>query len=293
MNSTCTCFKNWNVCDYVTRELYPWFQSASDSVLTGSGSLLSGQSGSNSSLSNHNHVNNRNFLHSGSPPSLPSKPPVGGYGKPNLAPKPPGIAPNISGKPSPPPKKQVVNGTLRNKDRPPVTRAHSMRVPRSPPVAPPQGLPFPPTTKNLGSYRGGNSGLPSFHQSQDSLHQYRSNPPPPPRTATLPSNLSHHGTKSAAPQPPPPSTPPPSTPYSGPIRSGMSPSLKPPVARPPPPPLRMLGGGVNPPQCPPPPPPTSAPPPPPHRTFPAPPPSLQTRLAPAVSTLNDHFMLNC
>ncbi|GFG33954.1 hypothetical protein Cfor_07504 [Coptotermes formosanus] len=257
--------------------------SASDSVLTGSGSLLSGQSGSNSNFSNHNHVNNRSFLHSGSPPSLPSKPPVGGYGKPNLAPKPPGIAPNISNKPSPPPKKQVVNGTLRNTDRPPVTRAHSMRVPRSPPVAPPQGLPFPQSTKNLGSYRGGNSGLPSFHQSQDSLHQCRANPPAPPRTATLPSNLNHHGTKSAAPQPPPPSTPPPSTPYSGSSRSGIAPPLKPPVARPPPPPpFRILGGAVNPPQCPPPPPPTSAPPPPPHRTSPAPPPSLQTRLAPAV-----------
>jgi len=259
----------------------PMPTSASDSVLTGSGS--SGQSGSNSSFSNHNHVNNRSFLHGGSPPCLPSKPPAGGYGKPNLAPKPPGIAPNVSSKPSPPPKKQVVNGTFRNTDRPPVTRAHSMRVPRSPPVAPPQDLPFPPTTKNLGSYRGGNSGLPSFHQSQDSIHQCRANPPPPPRTATLPSNLSHHGTKSAAPQPPPPSTPPPSTPYSGSSRSGMASSLKPPVARPPPPPLRILGGGVNPPQCPPPPPPTSAPPPPPHRTSPAPPPpSLQTRLAPAV-----------
>lgn len=255
--------------------------SASDSVLTGSGLLMSGQSGSNSNFSNHNHMNNRSFLHSGSPPSLPSKPPVGGYGKPNLAPKPPGIA-HISSKPSPPPKKQVVNGTVRNTDRPPVIRAHSMRVPRSPPVAPPQGLPFPPSTKNLGSYRGGNSGLPSFHQSHDSLHQCRANPPPPPRTATLPSNLNHHGTKAAAPQPPPPSTPPPSTPYSGSSRSGMAPPMKPPVARPPPPPLRILGGGVNPPQCPPPPPPTSAPPPPPHRTSPAPPPSLQTRLAPAV-----------
>jgi len=260
----------------------PMPTSASDSVLTGSGSL-SGQSGSNSSFSNHNHVNYRSFLHGGSPPSLPSKPPVGGYGKPNLAPKPPGIAPNISSKPSPPPKKQVVNGTFQNTDRPPVIRAHSMRVPRSPPVAPPHGLPFPPATKDLGSYRGGNSGLPSFHQSQDSIHHCRANPPPPPRTATLPSNLSHHGTKSAAPQPPPPSTPPPSTPYSGSSRSGVAPYLKAPVARPPPPPLRILGGGVNPPQCPPPPPPTSAPPPPPHRTSPAPPPpSLQTKLAPAV-----------
>ncbi|XP_021913885.1 WAS/WASL-interacting protein family member 2-like isoform X2 [Zootermopsis nevadensis] len=253
--------------------------STSDSVLTGSSSALNVRTGSNSTFNNHDHVNNRSFLHSGGPPSLPSKPPVGGYGKPNLAPKPPGIAPNaasITNKPSPPPKKLIVNGTVGNTNRPPVTRAQSMRVPRSPPVAPPQGPPFPPSTKNLGNYRGGNSVLPSFHQSQDSLHQYRTNPPPPPRTATLPSNLSHHGLKSSAPQPP-------ATPSSGFHRSGMAPPPRPPVARPPPPPFRSLGGGVNPPLCPPPPPPTSAPPPPPHRTSPAPhPPSAQTRLAPAV-----------
>jgi len=256
----------------------PMPTSASDSVLTGSGSL-SGQSGSNSSFNNHNHANIGSFLHGG-PPSLPSKPPAGGYGKPNLAPKPPGI---ISRKPSPPPKKQIVNGTFQNTDRPPVIRANSMRVPRSPPVVPPQGLPFLPTPKDLGSYHGGSSGLPSFHQSQDSIHQCRANPPPPPRNAMLSSNLSHPGTKSAAPQPPPPPTPPPSAPHSGSSKSGVASSLKPPVARPPPPPLRILGGGVNPPQCPPPPPPSSAPPPPPHRTSPAPPPpSSQTKLAPAV-----------
>ncbi|XP_069683690.1 WAS/WASL-interacting protein family member 1-like isoform X2 [Periplaneta americana] len=260
--------------------------SASDSVLTGSGSLLGGRSGSNS-FNSHDQVNNRSFLHGGGgPPSLPSKPPVGGYGKPNLAPKPPGIAPNttnISSKPSPPPKKQVVNGAAGITNRVPVTRAHSMRVPRSPPVAPPHGPPFPPSSKNLGNYRGGgNAGLPSFHQSQDSLHQYRTNPPPPPRTATLPSNLNHHGMKPAAPQPPP-STPPPPTPSSGSNRPGVAPPMRPPVARPPPPPSRPMGSAVNPPLCPPPPPPTSAPPPPPHRTSPAPPPpSLQTRLAPAV-----------
>ncbi|PSN29329.1 hypothetical protein C0J52_19953 [Blattella germanica] len=255
--------------------------SASDSVLTGSTSSLNSRSGI---TSNHEQANNRSFLHGGSggPPSLPNKPPVGGYGKPNLAPKPPGIAPNSTStpsKPSPPPKKQMMNGAAGNGGRVPVTRAQSMRVPRSPPVAPPQGPPFPPSSKNLGNYRGGNSGLPSFHQSQDSLHQYRTNPPPPPRTATLPSNLNHHGTKPVAPQPPP--TPPPPTP--GYHRPGVAPPLRPPVVRPPPPPSRPFGSVVNPPLCPPPPPPTSAPPPPPHRTSPAPPPpSLQTRLAPAV-----------
>ncbi|KAJ9575731.1 hypothetical protein L9F63_007377, partial [Diploptera punctata] len=249
--------------------------SASDSILTGGNSR-------NSYNSNEQQSNNKNFLHSGGnnsgPPSLPSKPPVGGYGKPNLAPKPPVMGPNSGGKPSPPPKKQFINGAAGNATRVPVTRAQSMRVPRSPPVAPPQGPPFPPSSKNLGSYRGGNSGLPSFHQSQDSLHQYRTNPPPPPRTATLPSNLNHHGIKPIAPQPPP-STPPPPTPGSG----HRPPPLRPPVARPPPPPSRPFGA-VNPPLCPPPPPPISAPPPPPHRTSPAPPPpsSIQTRLAPAV-----------
>lgn len=95
------------------------------------------------------------------------------------------------------------------------------------------------------------SGLPSFHQSQDSLHYKGSNPPPPPRTATLPPNFH----KPTAPAPPPPTNRP-----------------RPPVARPPPPPTRPV-----PPHVPPPPPPTAAPPPPPHRTapvkaFPPPPP---------------------
>ncbi|XP_066997525.1 WAS/WASL-interacting protein family member 2 isoform X2 [Anabrus simplex] len=230
--------------------------SASDSVLTGA----------NRSGSNNSYGSQTSMANSGGPPSLPSKPPVGSYGKPNLAPKPPG-------KPSPPPKKCVLNGSLGNTNRVPVTRAQSMRVPRSPPVAPPSGPTFP-TSKDLGSYRGGSSGMPSFHQSQDSLH-FRTNPPPPPRTATLPSNLNHHGLKAAAPLPPP-STPPPPAPNTRLIR--------PPVTRPPPPPPSRAGA-VNPPMCAPPPPPTSAPPPPPHqRTTPAPPPppSLQTRLAPAV-----------
>ncbi|CAG2066718.1 unnamed protein product, partial [Timema podura] len=79
-------------------------------------------------------------------PSLPSKPPVGGYGKPNLAPKPP----ITLHKPSPPVKKLMINGGV---PRPTVTRAQSMRVPRSPPVAHPADPP------DLGTY----GALPSFH----------------------------------------------------------------------------------------------------------------------------------
>ncbi|XP_049957199.1 WAS/WASL-interacting protein family member 2-like [Schistocerca serialis cubense] len=219
--------------------------SASDSVLqTGSGRFNTGVQSSGNG-----------------PPSLPSKPPVGSYGKPNVAPKPPSA--NSPGKPSPPPKKLVMNGS-----RPSVTRAQSMRVPRSPPVAPPLPV-FPPAGKELTSYQKGTMVPPAFHQSQDSLHRYRTNPPPPPRTATLPSNLSGHSMKSVAPLPPP-STPPPPAPTVRPPR--------PPQTRPPPPPSRMGA-----PQCPPPPPPTTAPPPPPHRTTPAPPPpSSQARQAPSI-----------
>ncbi|XP_063228190.1 uncharacterized protein LOC134534089 [Bacillus rossius redtenbacheri] len=220
-----------------------------------------------SSDSVHAGMSNNSGMSSRQPPSLPSKPPAGGYGKPNLAPKPP----STLSKPSPPPKKVMMNGGV---GRPMVTRAQSMRVPRSPPVAPSTEPPFPPSSKEFGSYRG--TGLPSFHQSQDSLHHQRShlhpNPPPPPRTATLPSNLNHHGMKQPAPPPP----------------LLMRPGIRPPVTRPPPPPSR-LGSNILPPVCPPPPPPTTAPPPPPYRTAPAshvpPPQPPQTRLAPAVPSL--------
>lgn len=97
--------------------LFSWLQSTSDSVLTERSQRTA--------------------------PVLPNKPPVGGYGKPNLAPKPPGMAPNPPStapntsqtRPSPPSKK-VANGG----PRPAVSRAQSMKVPRSPPVAPPSGI---------------------------------------------------------------------------------------------------------------------------------------------------------
>ncbi|KAK7792123.1 hypothetical protein R5R35_009653 [Gryllus longicercus] len=225
--------------------------SASDSVLTG-GSRSDGLNVSGS----HSHL-----VGSASPPTLPSKPVIN-HGKPNVAPKPPGVAPN---RPSPPPKKQTMNGSGRT----PVTRTQSMRVPKSPPVAPPIGPVFP-AGKELGK------GPMAFHQSQDSLH-CRTNPPPPPRTNTLPSNLNHHGGQKAF-APLPPSAPPPPAPVNR--------FMRPPGTRPPPPPIRV-GGPMNPPPGPPPPPPPVAPPPPPphhHRNSPAPPPppaALQTRLAPA------------
>ncbi|XP_046390535.1 WAS/WASL-interacting protein family member 1-like isoform X2 [Ischnura elegans] len=211
----------------------------------------------------------------GNPP-LPSKPPVSSYGKPNVAPKPPGAPrpPPPSAKPSPPPKSPGNSHPPPSlPSRPPsVTRAQSMRAPRSP-----GPLPSP----ELGDFRG-----PRF-QSQDALHHMSSAAPPPPpapsfppppRTATLPSNLNGlqqanggvlHA-KGAAP-PPPPSCPPAAslghrTAPAPPQYARPSP-LRAPLTRPPPPPR-----SVNPPLCPPPPPPTSAPPPPPHRTNPAPPP---------------------
>ncbi|KAL0267984.1 UNVERIFIED_CONTAM: hypothetical protein PYX00_010091 [Menopon gallinae] len=200
------------------------------------------------------------------PPVLPSKPPVGGYGKPNVAPKPPvakepvspnqstlhpsiggslqtlndnraGSSQNLSSldqlnKPSPPPKKISVNG------RPGVNRAQSMRAPRSPPVAPTTTPPFPPNAKqNLVKNQS------SLHQSQDSLNSRNLLAS---KTGTLPHNFIQKVAQL------PPNTPPPPTPT-------QSTPTRPPVSRPPPPPSR-------------PPAPSAPPPPPPHRTGHAPPP---------------------
>ncbi|XP_071445968.1 WAS/WASL-interacting protein family member 2-like isoform X2 [Hetaerina americana] len=229
-------------------------------------------SASDSTLSNSSPVT---AVKKANNPPLPSKPPVSSYGKPNVAPKPPGAPrpPPPSAKPSPPPKSPG------NSHPPPslpsrghsVTRAHSLRAPRSP-----GPLPSP----ELGDFRG-----PRF-QSQDALHYVASamppppapSFPPPPRTATLPSNLNGlqqtnggvpHA-KGAAP-PPPPLCPPAASlghrTVPAPPQYARPSPLRAPLTRPPPPPR-----SVNPPLCPPPPPPTSAPPPPPHRTNPAPPP---------------------
>ncbi|KAI4479862.1 hypothetical protein M0804_010601 [Polistes exclamans] len=70
-----------------------------------------------------------------------------GFGKPTLAPKPPSTAPQ---KPSPPPKKLSLTSSGS------VSRAQSMRLPRSPPVL----APTPP----------------SLHQSQDCLNEPQSRP---------------------------------------------------------------------------------------------------------------------
>lgn len=62
-------------------------------------------------------------------------PPPGGYGKPNVAPKPPSVRPAV------PTKKSTLTVSSTNlvtsvDGRNQVTRAHSMRIPRTPPVAP-------------------------------------------------------------------------------------------------------------------------------------------------------------
>ncbi|CAB3381542.1 Hypothetical predicted protein [Cloeon dipterum] len=159
-------------------------------------------------------------------PSLPSKPPVGGHGKPNYAPRPPGQY-KTAPKPSPPPKStnamQVGNGPPSLPSRPPsVGRAHSMRTPRSPSA---DSSPSP----ELGDYRAH-----QHFQSQEGLHH----------------QVSNGLRKAAAPPPPPPGSgrnPPPPPPA----------KAKPPSAKPPPPPL---GARATPPVLPPPPPPTAAPP---------------------------------
>lgn len=103
-------------------------RSNSTTSLNSSSSLAQ----NNGWINNSNNINNNNNNSSNNNISgvnrTVSKAPPGGYGKPNVAPKPPGI--NTTSKPSPPPKK-VVNG------RPTVTRAQSMRAPKSPPIAPP------------------------------------------------------------------------------------------------------------------------------------------------------------
>lgn len=168
------------------------------------------------------------------PPVLPSKPPAGGYGKPNVAPKPP-----VSREPSSPNQSSLHSGsnslggssqTLNdfrgaggssqnlsnfsqndqaNKPSPPpkkislngrpgVNRAQSMRAPRSPPVAPTTNPPFPPNSKH---YLVKNQS--SLHQSQDSLNNRNFSAS---KTGTLPHNFQQ---KMA---PMPPSIPPPPTP---------------------------------------------------------------------------------
>lgn len=187
--------------DYNDCIIFAEFQSASDSILTSS------YSANNTS----SRPNNCSLI-------LPNKPPAGGYGKPNVAPKPP-IAkepspPQISfihqqnssadysgndqsssqteqGKPSPPPKKISLNGRIG------VNRAQSMRISKSPPVAPTTSPPFPPNYKqNLVKNQN------STHQSQDALNGKNLGVS---KTGTLPHNFQKMALF-------PPNIPPPPTP---------------------------------------------------------------------------------
>ncbi|XP_011300309.1 verprolin-like isoform X2 [Fopius arisanus] len=127
--------------------------------------------------------------------SSPELTKMGGFGKPTLAPKPPGQSPAIiSGsstlqKPCPPPKKLDL---LRGGG---VSRAQSMRLPRSPPVLAPNSS--------------------SLHQSQDCLNETHQRPmnrvlrPPVARPPSPPTSRNPSGASNATPvmrtAPPPPS----------------------------------------------------------------------------------------
>lgn len=120
------------------------------------------------------------------PSSLAPEPPVSkGFGKPMLAPKPPPPPLGAPQKPSPPPKKlNLLSG-------PSVSRAQSMRLPRSPPVL----APTPP----------------SLHQSQDCLNETQHRPinrvlrPPIARPPSPPTSKSGPGPSVTRVAPPPPS----------------------------------------------------------------------------------------
>ncbi|KAL4131163.1 hypothetical protein QTP88_008506 [Uroleucon formosanum] len=173
----------------------------------------------------------------GSVPSLVSDnvagrgPPPGGYGKPNVAPKPPSIRPAV------PTKKSTLTVSSTNlvasaDGRNLVSRAQSMRIPKTPPVAPNSQ---PPQFNNMTI--SSKNQLPSFHQSQDSILRSSSNPPPNGQwgSRTL-RPIKHPNTR-----PPPP-----------PIKA----PLNPPVCAPPPPPPPHRSG--------PPPPPPNVPP---HKSY--------------------------
>lgn len=216
-----------------------------------------------SSGNSYEQYHHNNGGYNGSAPPTPSSAPMSirpiiSHGKPNLAPKPPPQGPQgLPTKPATPPKKPMMNGRV------PVSRAQSMKVPRSPPVAPPMNPPFPPATingKDFGTIRG----VPSaFHQSQENLSSVITNRSHT-RNQTLPVNL----IKNVAPQPPSgrPSGPPPSRPPvpPPPSRTASNVNLKAPLSPPPPPPVGFSQPGPLPP----------------YRTSPAPP--SHTRPPPAI-----------
>ncbi|XP_025197268.1 WAS/WASL-interacting protein family member 3-like isoform X1 [Melanaphis sacchari] len=173
----------------------------------------------------------------GSVPSLVSDnvagrgPPPGGYGKPNVAPKPPSIRPAV------PTKKSTLTVSSSNlvtaaDGRNLVSRAQSMRIPKTPPVAPNSQ---PPQFNNLTI--SSKNQLPAFHQSQDSILRNSPNPPP----------NSQWGSRTLRPIKHPNTRPPPP-----PIKA----PLNPPVCAPPPPPPPHRSG--------PPPPPPNVPP---HKSY--------------------------
>lgn len=151
------------------------------SLLPNKSTLFGGTGGNGSS---------GNSSASGSPvPPQTTKPTIN-YGKPNLAPKPPGMQLNTSGGGG-----TAGSGANRNM----VGRHHSMRSPRSPPVAP-SGPNFP---NHFGTLRG----PPSSFQSSESIARQNNPigrpaapppkppvmkpPPPPPIRSVSNTNLSH------------------------------------------------------------------------------------------------------
>nr|XP_024219443.1 WAS/WASL-interacting protein family member 3 [Halyomorpha halys] len=110
--------------------------------------------------------------------------------KPQLAPKPPA--------PAPP-------GTVNKRT---VTRAHSMKVPASPPIVPvsPQGPAFPTLSKTTGFHASSDSLSARPRPARPPLRAPQSRPPPPPTSAVPPPP------STAVPPPPPPSAPPPPPP---------------------------------------------------------------------------------
>ncbi|XP_049872976.1 uncharacterized protein LOC126371705 isoform X2 [Pectinophora gossypiella] len=205
-------------------------RSSSDSVLT-TGSIsdrisnLQQQTSEQHAPSQATLQRNKSALHSGqnslggSMTSLTSAPPTPtpasslstsdlserprvSHGKPNLAPKPPTLAPGavVDTRPSPPPKKLIVNGKI-------ASRTQSMRVPRSPPVSPPspQGgmsrpMQLPPAplnppigTKNPASHFG-------TLRAPRGLRPPGTCPPPPPGAPPPPP--ARHASLTAPPPPP-------------------------------------------------------------------------------------------
>ncbi|XP_050546544.1 uncharacterized protein LOC126908465 isoform X2 [Daktulosphaira vitifoliae] len=140
-------------------------------------------------------------------------PPPGGYGKPNVAPKPPN-------KPTVPVKKSNLtvssNNLAAGDGRNLVSRAQSMRIPRTPPAAPnnqpPQFNNYTISNKNQ---------LPAFHQSQDSILRTTLTTLPNPQWGSRTLRPIKH--PSTRPPPPPIKTP-----------------LNPPACAPPPPPHRNV-----------------------------------------------------